>query len=330
MEISEIISTVRNYPGVRRKGPISKVIEALPIFNNSYLDLEIVAGYGDDSAGISHPDLGDVVLLLAADGIMESLIESDPYWAGYASVLVNVNDIAAMGGVPMAMVNILSCTKEETLEEILRGIRDGCCKFGVPMVGGHTHPDAHFDSLSVSIMGIVNKGSIIYSHTAETSDIIVFAFDMDGKITPGVSYSWDTTSHKTPLQAQAQIKALNILGGMKITTSGKDMSNPGMLGTLGMLLETSGKGGCVDLETIPVPNGLDFVHWITIYQGSGFVLTCKPENYSIIEEVLEEAGLTVRNVGEVTDGPEFKLQYRGRTEILFNFSKESITGIKTP
>ena len=32
----------------------------------------------------------------------------NPYWAGYCSVLVNVNDIAAMGGKPLAMVNIMS------------------------------------------------------------------------------------------------------------------------------------------------------------------------------------------------------------------------------
>jgi len=35
------------------------------------------------------------------------LMEGDPRWAGYCSVLVNVNDIAAMGGVPMGMTNVI-------------------------------------------------------------------------------------------------------------------------------------------------------------------------------------------------------------------------------
>lgn len=328
MEIQDIVSTVRSYPGVTRKGPISKVVSSIPINKNAYLDLKVIAGYGDDSAGITHPDLGRSTLLLAADGIMESLIEKDPYWAGYAAVLVNVNDIAAMGGVPLAMVNILSSTTDETLDEILRGIRDGCEKFGVPMVGGHTHPDAKFDSLAVCILGLVDKDCLIYSHTAQTGDTVLFAFDMDGRITPGIPYSWDTTSHKSAEQVQAQVKALNILGGMRNVTSGKDMSNPGMLGTLGMLLETSKKGALVNLEKIPTPDGLDFSHWLTVYQGSGFVITCKEKGITTIDGVLSDAGLTVCNVGEITDDNKLILKYQDQTADLFDLEKESITGIK--
>ena len=49
----------------------------------------------------------------------------NPYWAGYCSVLVNVNDIAAMGGVPMGMTNVISINDKQTCNDIMEGIKDG-------------------------------------------------------------------------------------------------------------------------------------------------------------------------------------------------------------
>ena len=39
------------------------------------------------------------------------------------------------------MVNVIGAPSDGSLDEIVRGIRKGCEKFRVPMVGGHLHPD---------------------------------------------------------------------------------------------------------------------------------------------------------------------------------------------
>ena len=44
------------------------------------------------------------------------------------------------------------------------------------------------------------------------------------------------------------------IGSRKLVTAGKDISNPGIIGTLGMLLEVSGKGADIDLTQIPKPD----------------------------------------------------------------------------
>ena len=98
MELAEIVRAVRSYRGVARKAPIESVARGLiPGRSGSLL-----AALGEDSAAIRH---GREVLLLAADGIIQDLVDKDPRWAGYCSVLVNANDIAAMGGLPVAAVN---------------------------------------------------------------------------------------------------------------------------------------------------------------------------------------------------------------------------------
>ncbi|MGW8322155.1 MAG: AIR synthase related protein, partial [Thermodesulfobacteriota bacterium] len=64
-------------------------------------------------------------------------MEQDPVRAGRAAVLVNVNDIYAMGGRPLALVNVLAGVDERQIESLSQGIREECRRLQVPMVGGH-------------------------------------------------------------------------------------------------------------------------------------------------------------------------------------------------
>lgn len=59
---------------------------------------------GDDCAAI--PD-GQGFLLLAAEGMLPSFVGDDPWFAGYSAVMVNISDVAAMGGRALAVVDML-------------------------------------------------------------------------------------------------------------------------------------------------------------------------------------------------------------------------------
>ena len=123
-----IAKVVREYEGVRRKHSIGEMVRALKIDAP-----HVVASFGEDAAVIEH---NNEALLLAADGIWSRLMEADPYWAGYCSVLVNIHDIAAMGGHPIAMVDIFSIAKTTVQELVVKGMHDASAQFGVPIVGG--------------------------------------------------------------------------------------------------------------------------------------------------------------------------------------------------
>ena len=242
----------------------------------------------------------------------------NPYWAGYCSVLVNVNDIAAMGAKPIAMVNIMSIHHEEIYEDLLRGIKDGCLKFNVPMVGGHLHPDAENDSVGVAIVGIAQKDKLITSFDAKVGEKVIIAIDLDGKPHEMFALNWDTTYDKDSKLVQDQITAVQYLAENDLVKAGKDISNPGILGTLEMLLEASGVGAIVNLEDIPINNEIPWNNWLKSYPGSGFVFTAKEENCDKIIGYLKEYSIEANVVGEIIAEKSLFVTYNDEQFELFN------------
>jgi len=118
------------------------------------------------------------------------------------------------------------------------------------------------------------------------------------------------------------------LGEAGLVKAGKDISNPGLLGTLGMLLETSGVGAAVDLTKIPVPDGLDLMSWLKMYPGMGFVVTTKPEKAREVLEVFQRRGLTAAVIGRVTEERRLVICSGCEETVLFDLEKECVTGIK--
>ncbi|MDR0900567.1 MAG: methanogenesis marker 2 protein [Methanobrevibacter sp.] len=297
MNLSKLVDSLQRFEGVERKTSIEGITNKLKkIYNVSG---DTLLDFGDDASAI---DIGDDNLILfAADGIWGKLMDSDPYWAGYCSILVNVNDIAAMGGKPIAMVNILSINNNEIADKLLEGIVDGCEKFNVPMVGGHLHPDTSYNALDVAIVGIAKKDKIITSFGSNIGDKVIIAIDLDGKQHPAFKLNWDTTYHKEKKLVQDQIKAMEEIAKKNLATGGKDISNPGTLGTLEMLLESSGVGANINLQAIPKNKNINWDDWLKSYPGAGFVLTAKEENVDEIISILKEVNITASVVGEVIE-----------------------------
>ena len=320
LDFENLVKDIQEFKGVSRKSSIDNVINLLSEAYN--VSGDVVIDIGDDASAV---DIGNnQVILIAADGIWGDIMNVNPYWAGYCSVLVNVNDIAAMGGKPLAMVNIMSINNDEIYEDLLTGIKDGCLKFGVPMVGGHLHPDADCDSLGVAIVGIAQKDKLITSFGAEVGDKIIVAIDLDGKPHEMFSLNWDTTYDKDAQLVRDQIIAVQYLAEHDYIKSGKDISNPGILGTLEMLLETSGKGGEVNLLDIPINENMPWNDWLKSYPGSGFVFTASDDKCEFIKEYLAKYSIEANVVGEVTDTNSLYLTYEDKCVEVFNQEKNPV------
>ncbi len=317
---AEIARAVREYEGVRRKHAIGEMVRAVRIDSPG-----ILASFGEDAAVIEH---GNEVLLLAADGIWSRLMEADPYWAGYCSVLVNIHDIAAMGGRPIAMVDVFSISDPGIQGKVISGMHDASLQFGVPIVGGHLHPDTPYSVIDVAILGIAERDAVIYSHTAREGDAVVVAVDLDGRVHPSCSLNWDSVTMKSPEAVRAQIRVMEGLGRDHLVTAGKDISNPGVLGTLGMLLEMSGKGATIALDRLPTPdlakNRMTFEQWVRVYPGMGFVLTAPEEAVSEICRRFSDAGMTAAKVGMVTTDRVLSITLDEERTPVFAFDRDGI------
>ena len=93
---------------------------------------------------------------------------------------------------------------------------------------------------------------------------------------------------------------MNKIAKKGLIRSGKDISNPGTLGTLGMLLETSGKGAVVEMDQIPRPEKVDLLQWLKSYQGFGYVVTCDPANSQSVIDMYASVGITAAVIGRIT------------------------------
>jgi putative methanogenesis marker protein 2 len=319
----EIAAAVRDYDGVTRKRAIGEIINSLRIVTPN-----VPVSFGDDAALIQNGDTG---LLLAADGIWSRLLDADPYWAGFCAVLVNVHDIAAMGGTPLALVDILSVKDATVCHEVLRGMYDASAKFCVPVVGGHLHPDAEMNVIDVAILGTVNPADAIFSHTAQVDDRIVAAIDLHGRIHPSCALNWDSATLRTAEEVRAQIKVMTTLGERHLVSAGKDISNPGVIGTLGMLLETSRKGAHVCLDDIPRPDldalGITFEHWVRMYPGMGFVCSVPAESVETVIGLFSGVGMAAADIGIVTDSQKLIIRHGDAESMVFDLKKQGIMGI---
>ncbi len=323
LDLDKIAHEIRSFEGLTRKHSISDITNIFEEVRSQYGNC--IVDFGDDAAVLDSG--GDEVILFAADGIWDRLLDASPWWAGYSSVLVNVNDISAMGGRPLGMVNVLSSSDKGACVQLLNGIKDGISKFGVPMVGGHLHPDTPNLSLSVAIVGVAKKDCLIRSDTARAGDLVIAAYDMVGNVGPNSPFSWDSTTMKEPADVREKYMVMQTIGEAHAVTAGKDISNPGTLGTLGMLLETSGKGAVVDLDKIPVPDGVDFIQWLKIYPATGYIVTSAPADAGRCIQMFEDAGITARVIGEITDDKKLTITSGEDSRVLLDFEQDIVTGI---
>ena len=231
---------------------------------------------GDDCAAI--PD-GDGYLLLAAEGMWHILVESDPWFAGWCAVMVNVSDIAAMGGTAIAIVDTI-WTKDTTKAlPLLEGMKAASQAFNVPIVGGHTNFHSDYNALSVSILGRAKK--LISSFTAQPGDLLVVAIDFQGEMHSLFPF-WNAATKADSNRLQESLKIMPYLAQNNLCNAGKDISMGGIVGTLLMLIEASQCGAVLNLDSIIYPDRIALETWLLCFPSYGFLLSIQPQNLAMV------------------------------------------------
>ena len=108
--IGELAATLRASRGLVAKRDIAAVAARLGVSAAS--DIPV----GDDCAAIPN---GDGYLLFAIEGFMNEFVAADPWFAGWCGVMVNVSDVAAMGGRPIAVVDAVWAANAAEAEPVL-------------------------------------------------------------------------------------------------------------------------------------------------------------------------------------------------------------------
>jgi len=275
---------------------------------------------GDDCAAI--PD-GDGFSLFAIEGLLDEFVRAEPWFAGYCGVMVNLSDVAAMGGRPTAVVDALWTAGGSSAATILAGMRAAADAYGVPIVGGHTNLRSDGDRLAVAVLGRARR--LLTSFDARPDDALLMAVDLRGAYHEPYSY-WNASTGSPPERLRADLEILPELAESGLCAAAKDISMGGVLGTLLMLLECSGVGATVELDRIPLPPGVPLERWLQTFPSFGYLLSVPPANVQPILRAFGERGITCARIGKCTEQRTLEVVLGAEVETFWDLAERPFTG----
>ncbi|UCE15735.1 MAG: hypothetical protein JSV12_07685 [Candidatus Bathyarchaeota archaeon] len=307
-QLANLIAKLREFRGLTRKSVVGEILDILD-----------EASY--DDAGFF--DANGIKVVVSCDGIVENLVKSDPLLAGYYSVLANVNDVVAKGARPVGFVNIISSSSSEVRRKVAEGIRNGLKKYGLKLLKGHTHSDTSYSAVDATAIGVARN--VIPSTTAKVGDSLVMAVDLMGRYG---SADWlktfDSTTMKSSREVLHRLDSMIELAEKKLANAARDISGPGVTGTIAMLCESSRVGARVNLESIPKPN-VKLEDWLTTYPGIGFIISTQQPADCL--HVLRNHKLTAERIGEITADREIWFSHKKHHVLFFDLKRESVFGV---
>ena len=137
---------------------------------------DIVKGIGDDCAVLRKSE--DTVWLVTTDTLIER-VHFDlrwhlPFQLGRKAAAVNLSDIAAMGGSPVAALLSIGVIEPELpwLEDFLKGFLACLEDHGALLVGGDTVKSEEGMVISVTAIGEAGENNVIYRSGAKVGDML--------------------------------------------------------------------------------------------------------------------------------------------------------------
>ena len=312
INLEQLAAKLKQSLGIVQKQDIQVASKILGLQTQSKIQV------GDDCAAI--PD-GDGYLLLAAEGMWHVLVKEDPWFAGWCAVMVNVSDIAAMGGKAIAIVDTIWTEDDAQAIPLMEGMKAASQAFNVPIVGGHTNFHSAYNALSIAILGRAKQ--LISSFTAQSGDLLVMAVDLNGEMHSRFPF-WNAATEAKVSRLRENLEILPYLAEHNLCNTGKDISMGGIVGTLLMLIEASKCGAVLDLDNIVTPANVDFETWLLCFPSYGFLLSVSPENFDEVQCQFTKKNVSCALIGKITEGSQLKLKFHQRAYVFWDFATNNL------
>lgn len=275
---------------------------------------------GDDAAAIAHHD---EYVIVCGEAIHPTLVQGRPHAAGAAAVVTNVADIRAMGGRPLGLVDMLISPDRSHAEAVLDGIAWAAGLLGVEVVGGHLtigHPPA----LSASCTGTARR--LLRAGNARPGDQLLAAFSLEGRYALGTPF-FSSLADRAPESLRDDGEALVEVAQSGVAHAVRDVSMPGIAGSLLQLLEAADCGATLELEHIPRPSGVSVEQWLQTFPSFGFLLVTVPQRTVDAVEPFARRGLACAPCGRLDDTGVLRLAAAGETAPVWDLRREPFTDL---
>ena len=326
--LDELAATLRASRGFAHKRDIGDVLGTLErsLPGSDAGEFTQAVALGDDCAAIRFDDAdGPGYLLFAIEGFVDDFVEAMPWFAGYSGVMVNVSDIYAMGGRPIAVVDALWSRGDRGGAEVLAGLAAASRRYGVPIVGGHSNQRSERRGLAVAVLGRAKR--LLTSFDARAGDSLVMAIDLRGRFEEPQPF-WNASTEAPEARLRSDLEVLPGLAEAGLCDAAKDISMAGAVGTALMLLEGSEVGGVIDVDAIPRPPGVALDRWLQAFPSYGFVLSVRPEHVAAVLRRFQAREIAAAVVGEVNSTRRLHLQHDRAQALLWDLKVESFVGAR--
>lgn len=319
-ELEELAGFLRSHRALRAKREIRLVSEVLGA--GSW-----VHGPGDDGA-VVHTASGDRrdgtagQIVACGEALLPDFVARDPYGAGIAAVLTNVNDLAAMGAVPRAIVDTV-VGSPELAREALRGMRDACAWYDVALVGGHL--TVHDGTPALSAFGVGEADAVLSVTRVARGQSLLVAACTEGELRADFPFFRSFAQRSEHLGDD--VRVLSRVAATGDCVAAKDVSMAGLVGSLAMLLEWSGLGVTVDLDRLPRPADVALRDWLTCFPAYAFLLCSPPGREDACRAPFAERGLEAAVVGTIDDTGVLALSASGHRTTVVDLAVSEVTGL---
>ena len=308
-DLDALVEAVRSAPGLLGKRDV-KLIERLA----APID-------GDDAALVPHKD---GYLVVCGEAMSPPFVAADPFGAGAAAVVTNVSDVRAMGGRPLALVDMLVSPDHAHAEKVLDGIAWASDRLGVPVVGGHV-TIGHEPALSASCTGEATHP--LRAAAAKPGDVLLAAFALEGRWMSETQPFWTSLHDRDPVKLREDGEALVEVAERGLCHAARDISMPGVAGSLLQMLEVAGCGAVLDVDRLVRPPGEGVERWLLTFPSFGYLLATTPQSAEAACEVFTQRGLACAPCGELDAAGVLRLAAGGTEAPVWDLRSNPLTGL---
>lgn len=293
-------------------------------------------------------NLKEPVLVSGTDGVGTKLMlafEMDKHdTIGIDAVAMCVNDVLVQGAKPIYFLDYIAVgqNKPEIIEQIVKGVADGCVQSACALIGGETAemPDMydvdHYD-LAGFCVGVVDKSKLKDSRNLKVGDVLI-GLPSTGVHSNGFSLVRKVLFKDNHLDAHATYEELDgqVLGDVLLTPTKiyvkavsslfdqvdihamSHITGGGFYENVPRMLK-EGMGVRIDTKAFPRPKIFDFIQqkgkienqemYNVFNMGIGFMMAVDPTDVQKVQDALQAIGETSYVIGEVTDSGEVDVQW---------------------
>lgn len=294
----------------------------IDFIRSNFPDPEGTTGIGDDCAVMPS---GEGELLFSTDLLMEGVHflrnESSPEDVGWKAAAVNLSDIAAMGGTPVATFLSIALPKDaqgEWADRFIEGYTEISRQYDVPLLGGDTTSSLRDIAVNVGVLGRCPSGRRLMRNGAKVGETIYVTGPLGDSagglqaILKGIERTEDVTRlicrHKRPIP---RIEAGRILMESGKAGAMMDISD-GIGSDLRHIMKASGVGAVIDLERLPLSPEL-----VSVCKEQGWdiyeLATSGGEDFELLFTAAagleNELDIAVYPIGKIVSGNELSWRF---------------------